>query len=713
MTITRGDSAANTVPPLTHVGGDRRRLWIIVAYPVLQRIPIPAQVPPTLQPEALGFLKLQSIILLLALLIIAGIVANSYLHPTPDAIRQAQMQHSLERMQLWHNIGQIALPSAVGLLLLALAGGVRWVWRWSGRPTLLRAEDGLYPVAVWDRSTAKDRMNGKRRVLAHNANTAIASTLSITAEPDGQISVDSDTPDNRHADQIAVVQSALSVQRTLAAASALKAPRESVAQIKERHGYYDNPPKPKQAQVIQPLAALPSPTVPEASATGSPPPSLVGAIQKISTPTRFVLGYRYDSQNKLTPAIWDTYADSLLLILGKSRRGKTSSVGITIGLQMAWHGWQTMILDPEEEQTWSVLAPHLDHRETDTDNVVGHVDAYIDEWQRRGELLAAHGVNDVRKLPDSVRPPNAALVIEEYGKLRRGVLGSHGKATLQHLDDSISNIVKVGAKRLMRLVIVDQVNADDLPWPDALRRQGKKLSFTQEVNDHSLVGYHDLMGLGVGEFAFEGFRWQGFHAEPIVAQVMAKAPAGRSHPVPILSAGNVRSTASTGGGTFVPSVPSVPVPGQYGWIGGGAEAGNVGNDTPPPEIVLRSNEEVARLWLAQYADSDLPRGWSTRLAQAIAVHNNDLPNWETAYKSEAARWKERYHPSGKEYTTYQPADGWPKPKGFAGLPQPASTPVSQTDIFGHNLTVLDTANPADAAELERIRAEIAAGNFSL
>ena len=109
---------------------------------------------------------------------------------------------------------------------------------------------------------------------------------------------------------------------------------------------------------------------------------------------------------------------------------------------------------------------------------------------------------------------------------------------------------------------------------------------------------------------------------------------------------------------------------------------------------LLSNEEVARLWLAQYADSDLPRGWSTHLAQAIAVHNNDLPNWETAYKSEAARWKERYHPSGKEYATYQPADGWPKPHGW---PRPEEG-KQQTD--GREIVDLDTEAGQD--EIRRI-----------
>ena len=460
-------------------------------------------------------------------------------------------------------------------------------------------------------------------------------------------------------------------------------------------------------------AALPATVEPPADRK---PPSLVGAIQKVSKPDLFVLGYRYDGLGELVPALWDTYADSLLIILGKSRRGKTSSVGITLGLQMAWHGWQCVILDPEREQSWSVLAPHLEHRRTDADNVIGYVDAYVDEWQRRGELLASHNANDIRDLPPAVRPPSAALIIEEYDKLRRDVLRFHGDDALQHFDAGVEDLAQVGAKRLMRVVLVNQYNSPrEMPWPEAVRRQGKKLTFTQEVNDYNLTGYHDLMGLGVGEFAFEGQRWQGFLAAPQVAKVMAKAPAGRSPYVPILTAATGRSQAATGGRNVVPALPTPPL--NDGWVGGGMGNGN-GNNAPTPapatpEIVLRSNEEVARLWLAQRADADLPRGWSTQLAQEIATNNDDLVNWN-AYKSEAARWKERYHPSGNEYDTYQPADGWPKPHGWPSHAKPDKlSHLDTTDIFGHRMTVLDANNPDDAAELERIRQQIAAGNFDI
>lgn len=422
----------------------------------------------------------------------------------------------------------------------------------------------------------------------------------------------------------------------------------------------------------QPDPATQQNALPAPADTGDrKPPSLIGGIRKVSRPDLFVLGYRYDGLGQLTPAMWDTYADSVLVILGKSRRGKTSSVGITIGLQMLWHGWQTVILDPEREQTWSVLAPWAEHRRTDADNVVGYVDAYVDEWQRRGELLQAHGASDLRDLPDAVRPPHAALIVEEYDKLRREVLRYHGDDALNKMDAGIADIAQVGAKRLMRLVIVNQYNSSkNLPWPDAIRQQGKKLTFTQEVNDYSLVGYHDLMGLGVGEFAFEGQRWQGFHAEPIAAKVMAKAPARRSRPPALLPPVPAPGTSLTGGRNNVPAVPAPPPPpDKYGWVGG--DTGNVpaGNEAPPPaQPGLLSNEETARNWLARHADSDLPRGWSTQLAQALAANNNDGDNWQS-YKSEAARWKERYHPSGSEYTDYIPPDGWPKPHGWPPEPE--------------------------------------------
>ena len=564
MTITRGDSAANTVPPLTHVGGDRRRLWIIVAYPVLQRIPIPAQVPPTLQPEALGFLKLQSIILLLALLIIAGIVANSYLHPTPDAIRQAQMQHSLERMQLWHNIGQIALPSAVGLLLLALAGGVRWVWRWSGRPTLIHSEDGLYPVAVWDRSTLRDRLFGKRRVLTHNANTAIASTLSITAEPDGQITAASDTPDNRHADQIAVVQSALSVQRTMAAASALKAPRaESAAQIKERHGYYDSPPKPKQAQVIQPLA-LPAPAPAQSVFTlaDAMKPAIVGDI---------IFGQEPDGARGL--AVYRPADDYHISLLGSSGFGKSTNAAWAILLGFLRMGGIATVAEPEGAAQFAEVQPWAEWARLDGVGLTRHAETIHREFQRRGDEMTRRGAGHFSDIPANERPPHLLAIFEEYTKARTQ---AQRAGTLADFDAIMGEIAQDAGKTGIHLLLIAQNfhPTDGQPWPVTVRDNcGFRISYNQPGNDitKTLGGVYKLSALEKGQFAHRGKIYNGYHARPEFSRILANVP-HRSGPGILDGAGagvrSVRPSASpapTGVNTAnTPSEHPTNTPGEQG-----------------------------------------------------------------------------------------------------------------------------------------------------
>ena len=663
-------------PRSPNTGGDRRGLWSIVTHPVLQRAPIPAQVPPTFQPEALGFLKLQSIILLLALLIIAGIVANSYLHPTPDAIRQAQMQHSLERMQLWHNIGQIALPSAVGLLLLALAGGVRWVWRFSGRPTLIHSEDGLYPVAVWDRSTLRDRLAGKRRVLAHNPNTAIASTLSITAEPDGQITAASDTPDSRHADQIAVVQSALSVQRTLAAASALKAPRESVAQIKERHGYYDNPPRPKEAQVIPPLA-LPAlaPAQSVLTLADAMKPAIVGDI---------IFGQEPDGARGL--AVYRPADDYHISLLGSSGFGKSTNAAWAILLGFLRMGGIATVAEPEGAAQFAEVQPWAEWARLDGAGLTRHAETIHREFQRRGDEMTRRGAGHFSDIPANERPPHLLAIFEEYTKARTQ---AQRAGTLADFDAIMGEIAQDAGKTGIHLLLIAQNfhPTDGQPWPVTVRDNcGFRISYNQPGNDitKTLGGVYKLSALEKGQFAHRGKIYNGYHARPEFARILANVP-HRSGP------GILDGGGASGGRSVVRSVDNSPAPTGVQPYRTATES-DTESTTERPALV---GDEARQAIHAHLEKS--PNATQADIRAALGTSNGWTHQcwheWHKAQKLQSPT------PSAK------PEPEWVGGKEFLDL--------SQTDIFGHNLTVLDTANPADAAELERIRAEIARGNFDI
>lgn len=618
--------------------------------------------------------------------VIVFVVASAAINPTPDAIQHAQVQNQIERMELMQTVGNVAIVGGTAILLIALAIGLRFLWAWSGRPLTLYARDGLFPAVVIDRSTPLDRLTGQRRILAHDPNRSGGATLSIHAARDGQITAHGAQVES--SDQAAIIKSALNVQKVQAGYR--RGP--TVAEIKGELGYYDRTPRPA---IITEQATLPTP----ADSQPAKPPSLLAAIRQKSQPAEFVLGWNRDRLGNLQAATWDTYSDSTLDILGKSRHGKTSTVGIALGIQMAWYNWRVLALDPEQENTWGVLDKHLEVVPTGPDRIIGHVQAYVDEWEKRGDLLAAHNVSDVRRLPDVVRPPHAALIIDEYPKLRYDLGLLSGQEAVDHLDGLLDTIVQVGAKRLMRLVVIGQTRSKARPWPESVWKQGKKAVFAINVNDNSLTGYHDLMSLKIGEFAYDAERWTGWFAENKVASIMAQAPVPRRSWPPFIT-GDVPDvgTFSTGGRNVVPALPALSVPPSFsatnGGIAGNVPSGNNGNDAPP---ALRSNEEIARLWLSHHADGELPRGWSSALAKAIAVNNNALGSWES-FKSEAARWKERYHPTGTEYRSYQPADGWPKPHGFP--PTPPTAPANVWEVMGRE--VIDLTDEAGADAIRRI-----------
>lgn len=241
-----------------------------------------------------------------------------------------------------------------------------------------------------------------------------------------------------------------------------------------------------------------------------------------------ILGWSPGGAGKLRVATWLTYSRSALGILGGMRQGKTH-LGLGLAAQMLKLGWQVVTLDPEKERSWQALAPYgAEWHQTDPDRIVGQLECVYAEWERRGELLDVYGVGDVQALAERVRPPHFALFLEELGVLRNRL----DREALVRFDHILSDLIQVGGKRLMRVVVVDHhYKSYSGEWPEMLRKQAIKLTFRQEQADKSLVGYYPLNTLGVGEFAYEGERWTSWQIAADLGRFLGAPQPSRFRPL--------------------------------------------------------------------------------------------------------------------------------------------------------------------------------------
>ena len=460
-------------------------------------------------------MRVYSTTLLIALVIVAGVIANQYVNPEPEIVRQAEIAHRLAGMDRARRIADIFWPTAAAIALAGLAGGARWVWRESGKPAQARAEDGLFPVLVWDRSTSRDRLTGRRRITAHDPNRAPASTLAITTEPDGSIHAAADILESQWPDQIAVTQAAIGVQRAQAQASSGRAPRgETVAQIKERRGWYDNPPAPRgsPAQIVQP-PALPAPT--------QPAPTLEQAIQQAEAAGDILLGQEAEGQRRL--AVWKPSQAPHIAILGSTQQGKSSGAAHTAVLTVIRQGWRVAILDPEEASQWRAIDAWVEWAQVDGRSATRHAHAVLDEAQRRARSLAAAGAANISEIDPARRPPRLLVVIEEYAELR-DLAASAG--TVGAFDHAVGSIAQTGGKLGVHLMLISQSfrSANGTPWPATVRSNAAaRLSYNQPGNDSSktMGGLYELANLEPGQFAYRGRVCTSWNARPEAQRILA------------------------------------------------------------------------------------------------------------------------------------------------------------------------------------------------
>lgn len=329
-------------------------------------------------------------------------------------------------------------------------------------------------------------------------------------------------------------------------------------------------------------------------------------VAPLLTDEALFLGWSPGAAGKLRLATWLTYSRSALGILGGMRQGKTQ-LGLGLAAQMLKLGWQVVTLDPEKERSWKALALYgAEWHQTDPDRIVGQLECVYAEWERRGELLDVYGVGDVQDLAERVRPPHFALFLEELGVMRNR-LDREERVRFDHI---LSDLIQVGGKRLMRVVVVDHhYKSYTGEWPEMLRKQAIKLTFRQEQADKSLVGYYPLNTLGVGEFAYEGERWRSWQIAADLTGFLGGPQPPRFRPL-------------------IDDAPPLALP--------------MGDPAPaeaPPQVSLDPDAETdlqtkAQLWIAR----EVLAGRTARQA--------DLMRYLDVTKSYAHRLWNSYHPGG-------------------------------------------------------------------
>lgn len=492
-------------------------------------------------------------VLALGVLIIAGVIIYGYINPTPDPIRQAEIANKLASMERARRIGDIFWPTLAAIVLAAAAGGARWVWRESGKPTEVHAEAGLYPVLVMDKSTPRDRFAGLRRVLTHNPNTG--ESLSVVSTPDGAITAESSIQPDHHADHIQIARDVIGVQKTQAAASGMRALKgPTVAEIKAQKGWYDNPPQRGGAQVIDNAPALPAPTQAPLTLADAMRPATAGDI---------VFGQEPDGARKL--AVYRPADDYHISLLGSSGYGKSTNAAWTILMGFLRMGGRAVVAEPEGAAQFAEVQPWAEWARLDGAGLTRHAESIHREFQRRGDEMTRRGAGHFSDIPANERPPHLLAIFEEYTKARTQ---AQKAGTLADFDAILGELAQDAGKTGIHLLLIAQHfhPTTGQPWPATVRNNcGFRLSYNQPDNDSTktLAGLYELSSLEKGQFAHRGRVYNGWHARPEAQRILANVPK-RSGPG-LLTAGPARLVAV-----------------QAQWVDGDPPVRRVRPSTPPP-----------------------------------------------------------------------------------------------------------------------------------
>lgn len=369
-------------------------------------------------------------------------------------------------------------------------------------------------------------------------------------------------------------------------------------------------------------------------------------------------------------------------IVGATGTGKTAGAGMLAVLQARAAGYHVAILDPKGGMDWRPFERIAEWQRTDARTLPGQMDRVIAEHERRLALCQRHGRPNIRGL--SAQIPPVLLVIEEIGKLRRDLRIAKQTEALERLDAQIEELITMSRSTAIHLLIVDQYSNH---WSGQLMA-GTKAKLIHKIGPNQGAKFaeykaHELAD--VGEFMIGRSVYQSWHT---AAEAPAYLSQGRPAEYQIIEGRGVEVGRSVH--------PSAPVP-QGGATRGADGPADGRTDSPAdrgepgePEDEATRKRRIAFAWFDAHAD--------------------ELD--EISHRSAADRiTQETGEALGKTYA-HRLRGEWEEEQAAGSRRQAAGSRQQARiihDAKGQARQILDPTDPADAAEIERIRAEIAAG----
>lgn len=400
-------------------------------------------------------------------------------------------------LQLEQFVGEtlrLALYCTVSLLVLSVLAGLTLIWAWISkrRTENLRQRDGSYPL---------QRIRVGAATVIIDPNKTVAPALVVSPQGIAEIFTAAPQLHLSHA-----------IERARVAQMQALAPGD--AAISTRYGSMYEPRALMNATTGKLLSGgwstKTQPDIPdEWNEPGEAQPvvaplALADAVQQASR-ERLLIGQTDAGQY----AIYNPALHGHAAIVGSTGTGKTTAAAFTAALSALRAGYQLLILDPESGADWSIFQSHATVHESDRSVFGDQIAALTQEYMRRGD-----GAPQAQPL---------LIIIEEYGDLIRQ-LRSIRRRDAENVDVQLDLLLRRGRKRRMHLLLVDQ-------YPEHWSQQviaGVKFRAVFQLGPNQgarMEEYHASKLPGRGVFLHAGERYNAWHAQPQVRQLLATIPA--------------------------------------------------------------------------------------------------------------------------------------------------------------------------------------------
>lgn len=395
----------------------------------------------------------------------------------------------------------------------------------------------------------------------------------------------------------------------------------------------------------------PRPATPELPRLPGPVPTFQDAVNAAQG-DKLVLGH---NGGKLCTLDLDSAVHAA--ILGATGTGKTASVGMMAVLQAMRNGYHVIILDPKGGMDWRPFNGPAEWHATDYENYPDQIARVHAEHERRMAIAQRANRPSVRGISRDVPP--VLVVIEEIGGLREQMKLAGMTNELKRSDLLLDQLLRLSRASDIHLLLIDQYPEH---WSGQMMANTKaKILF--KLAEGNKVGDYDVIKLPErGAFRYNREEFATWHVAPLAPKLLSAAPPA-SHlildAVPVVEADEDRSLDRSLEGSFAVRSPVRPEV-----------------DTPTPTPTNAPNDDT-RLAIWAYLDEH-PEASQADVRRAL--------NTSKAYTNLC--WHEWRNARHEVHATV--------PDAIHGQRQ-----------------VVDLSNPAHAAEIERIREEIARGRVSI